>query len=277
MSHKEKSEIKIVVLGVSDGSCDAINQMIASELSYCQFLSLSANTLMGETSEAEIKVALQDADIVMMVAGGDGCITIGDLPVIAKIAKDIGAFTFALITEPFNAEEQTEITPQAITDIQKMADCTLMVSNDKTLTTGFKDIGVGKNDDHAVITVQQIVETINSLCNHKGLIGISFADIKWGLGASAIASVGVGEGPNRAIQAVENAVSNLGQDAKILKKSTGTVVRISGSTDFLGLSELEEVSRQLTGLLSDDVVFIVGAFFDDSLGRNIRVDLIVSR
>ncbi len=310
--YPETEKAKITVFGVGGGGCHAINHMIDSKLYTCDFVSADTDTLVLKASKAEIvlpigtqlthrlgsvispdigaravqesqseiKAVLQHTDIVVIVTYLGGGTGTGALPLIAKYAKDLGVLSIALVARPFNSEGKLrmETVQRVLKDIHTVADCTLIVPNDKLLTTVPKSVSFTEIRAQIETNLQQIVETITSLCNVPGLIGVDFADVKSGLGRSAFVGFGVAAGVKRAVQALEKAIINLEEDGPVLDKSSGVLLRIAGSSELLSLVELEEITTSLfERLTNENAYLVVGGYLDDTLGKSLRVNLIASR
>ncbi len=303
-----KANIKVV--GIGGGGGNAINRMIKAGLDGVEFwamntdaqvLEISAathkiqlgekltnglgaggNPSIGEKAAEETKeeliVALEGADMVFVTAGMGGGTGTGAAPVVAKIAKEVGALTVAVVTKPFAFEGKKRMNQamQGLERLKENVDALIVIPNDKLIEvverrTTMKD---------AFLVVDEVllrgVQGISDIIQFPGLINVDFADVKAVMQASGSALMGIGKasGEGRAMEAAKLAINS-----KLLETSingaTGVIMNVTGGSD-LTLSEVTEAASIIQDAVSDDAEFIFGSALDDRIQGEIQITVIAT-
>ena len=217
----------------------------------------------AEESEDEIRDELEGADMVFVTCGLGGGTGTGSAPIIAKIAKKLGALTVAVATLPFSAEgiKRRENAEQGLEKLHEAADTVIIIPNDKLL------------DDEIL---GRAVKGITELITKKGLVSLDFADIRSIMSGSGMAMIGMGESDSgdRALESVHEALSSPLLDIDI-SNATGALVNISGSSD-LTLHEAEKIVQVVADKLDPEANIIWGTQIDESLQNVVRTTVVVS-
>lgn len=300
----------IKVVGVGGGGGNAVNRMIASGLSGVEFWAMNTDAQVLEMSSAprkvqlgtkltnglgaggnpsvgekaaeesreDITVALDSADMVFVTAGMGGGTGTGAAPVVAKIAKEMGALTIGVVTKPFAFEGKRRMA-QAIAGLEKLkenVDALIVIPNDKLIevvqrNTSFKD---------AFSVVDEVllsgVQGISDIILVGGLINVDFADVKTIMqnSGSAIMGIGKSSGEGRALEAAKLAI-----DSKLLECSingaTGVIMNVTGGPDMT-LFEVNEAASVIHDAVADDAEFIFGAVVDDRVQGEIQITIIAT-
>lgn len=301
---------KIKVVGVGGGGGNAVNRMVTEGLRAIEFIAINTdvqalhgnlagikipigksvtrglgagmNPEMGrrsvEESAAEIRSALTGADMVFLTAGLGGGTGSGAVPEIAKIAREVGALTIAVVTRPFSFEglQRKHISEESYKELIQHVDAIITIPNDRVLQiidskTSFQDAFKIIDD-----VLRQGVQGIADMITHTGIINVDFADVRTTMQNSGSALMGIGRasGENRAIEAAQRAVSSPLLEVSI-DGARGILYTITGSSS-LGMEEIQEASKVITSSADDDARIIMGLSHDDSLGDEIRVTVIAT-
>ncbi len=301
----------IKVIGVGGGGSNAVNRMIASSLQKVQFIAANSDLQALQRSEAEIKIslgteltsglgaggvpevgekaaledadkikeALSGADMVFITAGMGGGTGTGAAPVVARIARELGILSVAVVTKPFDFEgrKKKALAEEGIEKLREAVDTLIIIPNQYLLKIVEKRTPIKEAFLLADDVLRQGVQGISELITIPGEINIDFADVKTvmkGRG-DALMGIGVGRGENRAVDAATNAINNpLLEDARI-EGAKGILVNITGGED-LSLTEYEEVVQIITANADDDALVIPGSVFDPSLEDEIRVTVVAT-
>jgi cell division protein FtsZ len=302
--------VDIVVAGVGGGGMNAINRMISTQVrgvryiamnTDAQVLSLSqapdriclgqhytkglgagGNAAVGmraaTESAAEIRAALGDADMVFIAAGMGGGTGTGAAPVVASIAKKLGALTIGIVTIPFTFEgtRRRRIAEQGLKDLSAEIDALITVPNDRLLTTVARDYNLSDAFKIADDVLRQGVQGIAEVINVPGMVNVDFADVRSVLceAGSALMSIGQGRGRNRAQRAAEEAIAG-GFLNVTIRGAKRVLFNISGGEDMT-LFEVHEVAERIGAAIDDAADITFGAVIDPSLQDTIRVTLIAA-
>lgn len=300
----------IKVVGVGGGGTNAVNRMIESGLKGVEFIAINtdAQALMmadadqkihiggditkglgagadpevgiraAEESREEIKEALQGADMVFVTAGKGGGTGTGAAPVIAEIAKEVGALTVGVVTKPFAFEGRKRglQAEDGIDKLKEKVDTLIIIPNDRLLQISEKRISIIDAFKVADDVLCQGVQGITDLITVPGLINLDFADVKTIMSGAGSALMGIGSasGENRAKEAAKIAISSPLLEASI-DGAKGVLLNISGGSD-LGLFEVNEAAETISQAAHPDANIIFGAVVDDSLGEELRVTVIAT-
>jgi len=300
----------IKVVGIGGGGVNAINRMIDVGLKGVEFIAINTDAQALLMSDADVKLdvgreltrglgagadpevgkkaaedhaeeieeVLKGADMVFVTAGEGGGTGTGGAPVVAKIAKSIGALTIGVVTRPFTFEgrRRANQAETGIAGLREEVDTLIVIPNDRLLS--ISDRAVSMLD--AFRTADQVllsgVQGITDLITTPGLINLDFADVKavmQGAG-SALMGIGSARGDDRAVQAAELAISSPLLEASI-DGAHGVLLSIQGGSD-LGLFEINEAARLVQEAAHPEANIIFGAVIDDALGDEVRVTVIAA-
>ena len=299
--------IKVVGIG---GGVNAINRMIDVGLKGVEFIAINTDAQALLMSDADVKLdvgreltrglgagadpevgkkaaedhaeeieeVLKGADMVFVTAGEGGGTGTGGAPVVARIARSIGALTIGVVTRPFTFEGRRRATSAetGIAQLREEVDTLIVIPNDRLLS--ISDRGVSMLD--AFRSADQVllsgVQGITDLITTPGLINLDFADVKsvmQGAG-SALMGIGSARGEDRAVKAAELAISSPLLEASI-DGAYGVLLSIQGGSD-LGLFEINEAARLVQEAAHPEANIIFGAVIDDALGDEVRVTVIAA-
>ncbi len=300
----------IKVVGIGGGGVNAVNRMIEYGLKGVEFIAINTDAQALLMSDADVKLdigrdltrglgaganpdvgrqaaedhsdeieeVLKGADMVFVTAGEGGGTGTGGAPVVAQIARSIGALTIGVVTRPFGFEGRRRST-QAEAGIESLrgeVDTLIVIPNDRLLSLTDRQISVidaFRQADHVLL---QGVSGITDLITTPGLINLDFADVKsvmQGAG-SALMGIGSSRGEDRAISAAESAINSPLLEASI-DGAHGVLMSIAGGSD-LGLFEINEAARLVSEAAHPEANIIFGAVIDDTLGDETRVTVIAA-
>jgi len=300
----------IKVVGVGGGGVNAVNRMIESGLKGVEFIAINTDAQALLMSDADVKLdvgkeitrglgagadpevgkraaedhaeeieeVLRGADMVFVTAGEGGGTGTGGAPVVAKIARSLGALTIGVVTRPFTFEGRRRSTQaeSGIAALQAEVDTLIVIPNDRLLSIADKQVSMLDAFKSADQVLLSGVQGITDLITTPGLINLDFADVKsvmQGAG-SALMGIGSARGEDRALQAAELAVSSPLLEASI-DGAYGVLLSIQGGSD-LGLYEVSEAARLVQEAAHPDANIIFGSVIDDALGDEVRVTVIAA-
>src|SRR5438270_1989145 len=298
------------VVRIGGGVTNAVNRMINSGLSGVEFIAVNtdaqslqmtdadmkihigekltrglgagADPKLGmeaaEESKAEIEEALKGADMVFVTAGKGGGTGTGAAPVVAEIARELGALTVGVVTRPFNFEGQKrgDQAEQGIRTLREKVDTLIIIPNEKLLQVVEKRTSIVDAFRIADDVLRQGVQGITDLITVPGLINLDFADVRTIMrqAGSALMGIGVAGGENRAAEAAKAAISSPLLEASV-EGATGILLNITGGSD-MGLFEVNEAAEIIGSAADGDANIIFGAVIDESLGDTVRVTVIAT-
>ncbi|MEX1218191.1 MAG: cell division protein FtsZ [Acidimicrobiales bacterium] len=300
----------IKVVGVGGGGVNAVNRMIDAGLKGVEFIAVNTDAQALLMSDADVKLdigrditkglgagsdpdigraaaeshideieeALKGADMVFITAGKGGGTGTGAAPVIAQVAKGLGALTIGVVTRPFGFEGKRRST-QADTGIKTLkekVDTLIVIPNDRLLTVSNDKTSVLNAFKMADEVLLQGVQGITDLITTPGLINTDFADVKMIMSdaGSALMGIGYGSGEGRAVAAAKAAISSPLLEASI-DGARGILLTISGGSD-LGLFEVNEAAEIIHNVAHADANIIFGTVIDDEMGDEVRVTVIAA-
>ena len=301
----------IRVIGVGGGGSNAVNRMIATGLKNVQFVAANTDLQALQLAKAQTKMALgtkltgglgaggvpeigekaalededrlretlKGADMVFITAGMGGGTGTGAAPVVARIARELGSLSVAVVTKPFDFEgrRKMEIAEEGIARLRAEVDTLIVIPNQYLLKIVERRTPIREAFLMADDVLRQGVQGISDLITEPGEINIDFADVKTimkGHG-DALMGIGIATGDNRAVDAATNAINNpLLEDAKI-EGARGILVNVTGGND-LCLSEFEEVMKIITASADREALVISGTSINPSLPEQIRVTVIAT-
>jgi cell division protein FtsZ len=302
---------KIKVIGVGGGGGNAVNTMIAAGLSGVDFLaantdlqalqaSLSPNKIQlgkqltqglgaGANPEVGREAALEDvqvlreyltgADMVFVTAGMGGGTGTGGAPVIARIARELGALTVAVVTRPFTFEGKKRMrqAEDGITLLKEAVDTLITIPNQRLLAVSGRDSSLLNAFKKADDILLHAVRGISDLITVHGLINLDFADVRAIMAEMGMAMMGAGiaSGENRAIEAAQKAISSPLLNDVSIHGARGVLINITGGSD-LSLHEVSEAASLIQGEADEDANIIFGAVVDETITDEIRITVIAT-
>ncbi len=300
----------IKVVGIGGGGVNAVNRMIEVGLRGVEFIAINTDAQALLMSDADVKLdigreltrglgaganpgvgsqaasdhaeeieeVLKGADMVFVTAGEGGGTGTGGAPVVAKIARSIGALTIGVVTRPFAFEGRRRATSaeEGIATLREEVDTLIVIPNDKLLMISDRSVSMLDAFKQADQVLLQGVSGITDLITTPGLINLDFADVKSVMSnaGSALMGIGSARGDNRAVEAAELAVSSPLLEESI-DGAQGVLLSIAGGSD-LGLFEINEAAAMVSEAVHADANIIFGATIDDALGDEVRVTVIAA-
>lgn len=300
----------IKVIGVGGGGVNAVNRMIESGLRGVEFIAVNTDAqalLMSdadvkldigreltrglgagsdpevgrqaaEDHRAEIEEAIDGADMVFITAGEGGGTGTGAAPVVAEVAKSLGALTIAVVTRPFGFEGRRRAVQaeNGIVQLKEKVDTQIVIPNDRLLSISDEKTALLNAFNMADEVLLQGVQGITTLITTPGLINTDFADVKMVMQDAGSALMGVGQatGESRAVNAARNAISSPLLEASI-DGARGILLTIAGPAD-LGLFEVNEAAEIIHAVAHPDANIIFGTVVDDEMGSDVRVTVIAA-
>jgi cell division protein FtsZ len=232
----------------------------------------------AEEAQNEIREAFKDTDMVFVTCGLGGGTGSGAAPVIAEIAREMGALTVAVVTKPFSFEgpQRKAIAEKAHRELARHVDTIITIPNDRVLQIIDKKTSLLDAFKIVDDVLRQGVQGISELITVPGLINVDFADVKSIMRdrGSALMGIGIGSGDTRAIEAAQSAISSPLLEVSI-EGARGILFTITGGTS-LGMQEVAEAAKVITSLADDDVRVIFGAVVDEQMGEDVRVTVIAT-
>ncbi|WP_019877655.1 cell division protein FtsZ [Sporichthya polymorpha] len=300
----------IKVVGIGGGGVNAINRMIEVGLKGVEFIAINTDAQALLMSDADVKLdvgreltrglgaganpevgrkaaedhrdeieeVLRGADMVFVTAGEGGGTGTGGAPVVANIARSLGALTIGVVTRPFNFEGRRRSTQaeDGISRLREEVDTLIVIPNDRLLSISDRQVSVLDAFKSADQVLLSGVQGITDLITTPGLINLDFADVKSVMSGAGSALMGIGSarGEDRAIAAAEAAISSPLLEASI-DGARGVLLSISGGSD-LGLFEINHAAQLVAEAAHPEANIIFGAVIDDALGDEARVTVIAA-
>ncbi|MGH3417508.1 MAG: cell division protein FtsZ, partial [Actinocrinis sp.] len=300
----------IKVVGIGGGGVNAINRMIEVGLKGVEFIAINTDAQALLMSDADVKLdvgreltrglgagadpdvgrkaaedhaeeieeVIKGADMVFVTAGEGGGTGTGGAPVVARIARGLGALTIGVVTRPFTFEGRRRAAQAeaGIAQLREEVDTLIVIPNDRLLSIsapGATVLDAFKSADQVLLSG---VQGITDLITTPGLINLDFADVKSVMSEAGSALMGIGSarGDDRAVAAAEMAISSPLLEASI-DGARGVLLSISGGSD-LGLFEINEAAQLVSEAAHQDANIIFGAVIDDALGDEVRVTVIAA-
>ncbi|MGH3881303.1 MAG: cell division protein FtsZ, partial [Actinophytocola sp.] len=300
----------IKVVGIGGGGVNAVNRMIEVGLKGVEFIAVNTDAQALLMSDADVKLdigreltrglgaganpdvghraaedhreeieeVIKGADMVFVTAGEGGGTGTGGAPVVASIARKLGALTIGVVTRPFAFEgkRRAKQAEDGITELRNECDTLIVIPNDRLLQLG--DIGVSLMD--AFRSADEVllsgVQGITDLITTPGLINLDFADVKSVMSGAGSALMGIGSarGEGRAVQAAQKAINSPLLEAS-MDGAHGVLLAIAGGSD-LGLFEINESASLVQESAHPEANIIFGTVIDDSLGDEVRITVIAA-
>lgn len=227
----------------------------------------------------EIVEQLQGADMVFVTAGMGGGTGTGGAPIVAKIARELGALTIGVVTKPFMFEgkKREKHAIQGLQELKDNVDTLIVVPNQKLLSIAGDKMPLIETFKKADSVLHQAVKGISDLINIRGLINLDFADVRTIMKEKGMAIMGTGaaRGENRALIAASAAISSPLLDSIKIDGATGIIINVTAGPD-LTLFEVDEASTLIKEAAHEDAEIIFGAVIDDNMGDEVRVTVIAT-
>ena len=308
MTNEAESSAKIIVVGVGGAGNNAVNRMVEEAISGVEFIGVNtdkqaltlckAPTVIqigekltkglgagakpeigekaAEESIEEIRQAIQGADMVFVTCGMGGGTGTGAAPVVAGVAKEMGILTVGVVTKPFRFEAKTRMS-NALSGIEKLKDSVdtlIIIPNDKLLEIVDRRTTMPEALKKADEVLQQAVQGITDLINLPALINLDFADVQTVMIDKGVAHIGIGEGKgdDKAMQAVQQAVSSPLLETTI-EGASHVIINVSGDISLMDANDAATYVQNLTG---EDTNIIFGALYDDKEADFVRITVIAT-
>ena len=300
----------IKVVGIGGGGVNAINRMIDVGLKGVEFIAINTDAQHLLMSDADVKLdigrkstrglgagaspergreavldhvddieeALRGADMVFVTAGEGGGTGTGGAPIVAKIARELGALTIGVVTRPFSFEGRVRAqqADEGIEELRGEVDTLIVIPNDRLLAISDRSITAVEAFKSADQVLLSGVQGITEIITQPGLINLDFADVKSIMtdAGSALMGIGSARGENRALRAAELAISSPLLEASI-DGAMGVLLSVAGGSD-LGLFEINEACELVQSAAHRDAKIIFGTTIDDALGDEVRITVIAA-
>lgn len=300
----------IKVVGIGGGGVNAVNRMIEQGLKGVEFIAINTDAQALLMSDADVKLdvgrdstrglgagadpdvgrkaaedakdeieeLLRGADMVFVTAGEGGGTGTGGAPVVANIARKLGALTVGVVTRPFSFEgkRRSGQAEAGITALRESCDTLIVIPNDRLLQMGDANISLMDAFRSADEVLLNGVQGITDLITTPGLINVDFADVKGVMSGAGTALMGIGSsrGDGRALKAAEIAINSPLLEAS-MEGAQGVLMSVAGGSD-LGLFEINEAASLVQDAAHPEANIIFGTVIDDSLGDEVRVTVIAA-
>ena len=302
---------RMKVVGVGGGGGNAVNRMIEEDLEGVDFISVNTDAQVLKRSKADVRIqigqkltrglgagarpeigaqaleenrdevrrALEGADLVFITAGMGGGTGTGAAPLIAEMAREMGALTIAIVTKPFlfEGKKRMKQAEAGLAELKRAADTMIVVPNERLLAvvgkgTSFKD--ALKKADEVLLHATQ---GISDLIRVTGEVNVDFADVRTVMSnrGAALMGTGFGRGENRAMEAAQEAISSPLLDSISISGAAGVLINITGGMD-LAIDEVTTISSIIQETAGDDAEIIFGAVHDPSMKEEVRVTVIAT-
>lgn len=308
---EELQGARIKVIGVGGGGCNAINTMIAAELTGIEFIATNTDLQVLSKSEAphkiqlgakltkglgaganpeigrdaaledmdKIREALTGSDMVFVTAGLGGGTGTGAAPVIANIAREIGALTVGVVTKPFSFEggKRLQRAEEGLRELKKYVDTLIVIPNQKLLSVVDKKTPLTESFKIADDVLRQAVQGISDLITIAGLVNVDFADVRTIMShmGRAIMGMGISRGENRAIEAAQKAIASPLLEDNSIEGAQGVLINITGGID-LTLHDVDAASSIIKEAADPDANIIFGSVVNPDFEDIIQVTIIAT-
>ncbi len=308
-THQPTAKMKVVGVGGAGGN--AVNRMIEATLNGVDFISVNTDLQALENCKANSRLqigraltkglgaganpeigrkaveedretvfeALEDADMIFVTAGMGGGTGTGAAPIIAEIAKDLGALTVGIVTKPFTFEgpKRMRRALEGIAELKERVDTLIVIPNQKLLEVVPRDTPLNAAFQIADDVLLQATKGISDLIAIPGLINLDFADVKTVMSemGDALMGSGVASGEKRAVEAAQEAISSPLLEEVSIEGALGVIVNVSGS-DSMTLHEVNDATTVISEATGTDANIIFGAVIDNDLEDELRVTVIAT-
>lgn len=300
----------IKVVGVGGGGSNAVSRMISARLPGVQYVAMNTDMQALEHCEAEVRVrigdrltrglgagadplrgqrsaeesregiaeALAGAEMVFVTACLGGGTGTGAAPVVAEVAREMGALTIGVVTKPFSFEgaKRRQQAEEGVRDLEGKVDTLIVIHNDRLLQMGDDNISITEAFAMADDVLRQGIQGISELITTPGLVNLDFADVRKIMtdAGPALMAIGSGRGENRATDAARQAISSPLLEVDITG-ARGVLFNVTGPRD-LGLRELDAAARVIASVVDPEAEIIFGTSLDDSLKDEVRITVIAT-
>src|SRR5512135_440587 len=299
------------VLGLGGGGCNAINRMIELGLSGVDYIAANTDAQMlksslaptkiqlgprltrglgaggdpkvgeaaAEESYADLNRALAGADMVFLTAGMGGGTGTGAIPIAARVSRNLGAVTIAIVTMPFNFEvgRRQQNARSGLAQLRQYTDTLITVPNDRLLLIADRNLPLELTFRMADDVLRQGIMGITELITQPGLINVDFAHVRqiMQLGGGSLLAIGTASGPGKAVQAVERALHHPLIESINLENATGIIANFTAGQD-LTFMEVADALTFLQGKTNNQAEIIPGVIVNDSYGDRVQVILVIT-
>ncbi len=300
----------IKVVGCGGGGNNAVNRMVEAGLRGVEFISVNTDRQAlgmsnasvkiqigekltkglgagavpevgrraAEESREEIAAALEGADLVFVTAGMGGGTGTGAAPIVAEVARDVGALTIAVVTKPFTFEgkQRMKNAEAGINDLKQRVDTLVVIPNDRLLQVVSKGTSMLEAFRTADDVLRQGIQGISDLIAVPALINLDFADVKTVMESGGLAHMGIGtgKGENRMVTAAKDAISSPLLETNI-DGARAVLINITGGSD-ISIMDINEAANMVMQAADPDANIIFGAGIDESLGEEVRITVIAT-
>jgi cell division protein FtsZ len=300
----------IRVVGVGGAGSNAVNRMIRAELLGVEFIAVNTDaqalvkshaptririgdgisrglgaggdSAVGERAAQEdienLRAALEGSDLVFVTAGMGGGTGSGAAPVVAKIAKEIGALTIGIVTKPFvfEGKRRAAVAEAAANELRKHVDTLIVIPNERLLSVVSRQTSMEDSFRIADDVLRQAVKGVSDVITVPGIINLDFADVRSIMrdAGSALMGIGRASGENRATSAAEIAIASPLLEVDI-QGATGVLINVAASATVT-LHEVNEAINHITARADDEANIIFGTSLDESLGDEIQITVIAT-
>ncbi len=301
----------IKVIGVGGGGGNAVNTMVASGMQKVEFIVANTDAQALRSSKAAVKVqlggqltkglgaganpdvgrdaALEDkeklaemfkgADMIFIAAGMGGGTGTGAAPVIAEVAREVGALTVGIVTKPFSREGKQRMgkAESGILELKQHVDSLIIIPNDRLISIAPRSLGILDAFKPSDDVLRQAVQGISDLITTSGFINVDFADVKAIMSERGMAMMGIGisNGENRAVEAAIKAISSPLLEDIDVSGAKGVLVNITGSSSMT-MDDFDAVNKTVHEKVHEDANIIIGVVIDEEMGDTIKVTAIVT-
>ncbi len=302
---------RMKVVGVGGGGGNAVNRMIDEELEGVEFISVNTDAQALKNSRSQIKIqigkkltrglgagarpeigrqaieenkdevarAIEGADLVFITAGMGGGTGTGAAPVIAEMARQMGALSIGIVTKPFLFEGKKRMrqAEQGLAELKRAADTVIVVPNERLLSVVGKGVSFRDALKKADEVLLHATQGISDLINVTGEVNVDFADVRTVMQnrGPALMGTGFGRGENRAVEAAQEAISSPLLDNLSIAGAAGVLINITGGMD-LTIDEVTTIASIIQEAAGDDAEIIFGAVHDAALEGEVRVTVIAT-
>ncbi|MEO6067935.1 MAG: cell division protein FtsZ [Gemmatimonadales bacterium] len=299
------------VVGVGGGGGNAVNRMIAEGLKGVKFISVNTDSQALATSRSDVKVqigkkltkglgagarpeigrqaieedrddvlqAIQGADLVFVTCGMGGGTGTGSAPIIAQLARDIGALSIGIVTKPFlfEGKKRMKQAELGIAELRKSVDTMIVVPNERLMAVVGKQIPFTDALKKADEVLLHATQGIADLITHTGMINVDFADVRTIMqnGGAALMGTGTGRGENRSMEAAQQAISSPLLDNVSIQGATGVLINITHGPD-LTMDELTRINDIIHDAAGGEAEIIFGNRVDEAMQGEVRVTVIAT-
>jgi cell division protein FtsZ len=311
LEESRRSGADLKVVGIGGGGCNAVNTMIKSGLMGVEFIGANTDAQALAACSAPIKVQLganltkglgagaspeigrnailedrdrlreilSGADMVFITAGLGGGTGTGGAPILATIAKEVGALTVAVVTKPFffEGKRRQRQAEEGLKELRKCVDTLITIPNQRLLNIAGKDMSLLEAFRKADEVLLQAVQGISDLITVEGLINLDFADVRTVMSEMGMALMGTGaaSGEKRAVEAAQRAISSPLLEDITITGARGILISVTGGPD-LGIYEVNEACMLIQDEAHEDANIIFGAVIDEKIREEIRITVIAT-